>query len=95
MDDQFKTEEQFFAALIANGDDVSIFILTGIQLRGKVIGATDFCVFLRKSGAESTLANTSIIYKSAISSVCPLSSGESHRGTQRELHGVLSTNRRQ
>jgi RNA chaperone Hfq len=95
MDDLFiSTEEQFFAALIANGGAVALFTISGIKLSGRLVGATEFCVFLRKHGAASTLANTSMIFKSAISSVVPLAFGEPHRVAERDSHGVLSVNRR-
>jgi RNA chaperone Hfq len=84
MDDLLiNTEEQFFAALIANGGAVSLFIVNGIKLSGQVVGATEFCIFLRKHDAASTLANTSMIFKSAISSVVPLAFGELHRVAER------------
>jgi sRNA-binding regulator protein Hfq len=95
MDDLFiKTEEQFFAALIANGGAVALFTVSGIKLSGQLVGATEFCVFLRKHDAASTLANTSMIFKSAISSVVPLAFGEPHRVAKRDLRGVLSDNLR-
>jgi sRNA-binding regulator protein Hfq len=95
MDDLFiSTEEQFFAALIANGGAVALFTVNGTKLSGHLVGATDFCVFLRKHDAASTLANTSMIFKSAISSVVPLAVGEPHRVAKHDLHGVLSGNLR-
>jgi sRNA-binding regulator protein Hfq len=95
MDNLFiSTEEQFFAALIANGGAVALYVVSGVKLSGQLVGATEFCVFLRKHDAASTLANTSMIFKSAIASVVPLAFGEPHRVAERDLHGVLSVNLR-
>ena len=69
------TEEHYFSALKENGRDMHLYLLNGIKLRGRVVSDTEFCVFLVQSGANSTLANTSLIYKSAIASVVPIAFG--------------------
>jgi RNA chaperone Hfq len=79
MDELFNTEEQFFSALIARGCDVSVFLVNGVKLGGRVVSATEFCVLLKMNDSQSTLANTSLIFKSAISSVVPIAFSENAR----------------
>jgi RNA chaperone Hfq len=76
MNEAFNTEEEFFSALVARACAVSIFLVNGVKLRGTVQSATEFCVLLKMNDSKSSLANTSLIFKSAISSVVPVAFSE-------------------
>jgi len=69
--DEFNFEEQFFAALIARGCDVSVYLINGVQLGGQVVCANESCVLLKENDFPATLDNTLLIFKTAISSVVP------------------------
>jgi sRNA-binding regulator protein Hfq len=67
----FPTEGHFFSALIASGGDATLYLLNGVKLRGRLVSETELCILLTMNDSEWTLANTSLIFKSAISSVVP------------------------
>lgn len=68
----FPTEGHFFSALIASGGDATLYLLNGVKLRGRLVSETEMCILVKMNDSEWTLANTSLIFKSAISSVVPM-----------------------
>lgn len=72
IEELFPTEGHFFSALIASGGDATLYLLNGVKLRGRLVSETELCILLKMSDSEWTLANTSLIFKSAISTVVPI-----------------------
>jgi sRNA-binding regulator protein Hfq len=72
IEELFRSEGHFFSALIASGGDTSLYLLNGIKLRGRLVSETELCILLKMNDSESTLANISLIFKSAIASVVPI-----------------------
>lgn len=93
MLDTIKSESEFFAARIADGRHVHVYLINGIKLRAKITAVDEHCILLQ-GGVDTQFANTSLIMKSAVSSVIPVPDSEPRRTDARELQGVLSVNRR-
>jgi RNA chaperone Hfq len=93
MVDTIKTESEFFAARIADGRQVHVFLINGIKLQARISAVDEHCIFLQ-GGADTRFASTSLIMKSAVSSVIPVPDSESRRTDARDLQDVLSINRK-
>ncbi len=79
MDDVMRTEEEFFAALIKSKRGAHLYLLSGVKLAVWVQQETEFCLLLRMNDPRETSPHTSLIYKSAISSVVPFAFDEQRR----------------
>jgi len=91
MADTIKTESEFFAARIADGRQVHIYLINGIKLQARISAVDEHCILLQ-GGVDTRFENTSLIMKSAVSSVLPVPDSESKRTDARDLQGVLSIN---
>jgi sRNA-binding regulator protein Hfq len=81
IEELFRTDGQFFSALIASGGNASLYLLNGVKLRGRLVSETESCILLKMNDSALTLANTSLIFKSAIASVVPIAfSQQARRG---------------
>lgn len=67
MSDKPLLQDQFLNHLRKNKIQLSLFLVNGVKLQGIVTGFDPFCLLL-KSGTQQQL-----IYKSAISTIAPLS----------------------
>jgi sRNA-binding regulator protein Hfq len=84
MNNSIKSESEFFAAQIADGGQVAVFLTNGIKLLARISAEDRDCILLQ-GGGDARPSTTSLIMKSAIASVVPMTkvdARKSHVGDQ-------------
>jgi len=92
MEDTIKTELEFFAARIADGRQVNVFLTNGIKLQAKISAADEHCIFLQ-SGGDARFPTTSLVMKSAIASVIPVTEIDAKKAEVRDQSKRISISR--
>jgi RNA chaperone Hfq len=72
---EFRSEEQFLEALVHAGHHVSVYLVNGVKLSGRLVNALEHCILVRTNDAPASLGNTQMVFKTAISSVVPGAGG--------------------
>lgn len=92
MNETIKSENEFFAAQIADAQSVAIFLINGNRLQGITTAADEHCLLL-EGHVEAKYSGLCLVMKTAIASVVTTASKSPTRADARTLHGVLSLHR--
>ena len=83
-----EVQDNFLSTLQKNNQSISIFLKSGIQLRGNITSFDDFVIILSKNNAHQ------MVYKHAISTICltQISNDQRQHNIDRELIDFLAKN---
>jgi RNA chaperone Hfq len=92
MNETIKSENEFFAAQIADAHPVAIFLINGNRLQGTITAADEHCLLL-EGHVEAKYSGLCLVMKTAIASVVTTASKSPTRADTRTLHSVQSPHR--